>query len=72
MDTPPIVYDDFAKVDMRIGRIVRLRASHTSKVISRAVNQYQRVRSIRDRETLRGDGGMDPFQYPLEIRIGLE
>src|ERR1700721_3358209 len=25
MDNPPIVYDDFAKVDMRIGRIVRVK-----------------------------------------------
>ena len=25
MDNPPIVYDDFAKVDMRIGRILRVK-----------------------------------------------
>jgi tRNA-binding protein len=25
MDKPPIVYDDFAKVDMRVGRIVTVK-----------------------------------------------
>ena len=37
MDKPPIVYDDFAKLDMRIGRVV------TVKPFERARNPSYKV-----------------------------
>ena len=33
MDKPPIVYDDFAKVDMRVGRIVTVKPFEDRKSV---------------------------------------